>query len=277
MIDSKPKTNGHAPPSMQTPVPAIPVNLTTAAAAVGAQREIPSSPKRLARIAGVLYLLVGIFGGFAQGFLYPKIYVAGDAAKTAGNLITNSGLVRIGVVADLFQATVWVFVALTLYRLLRHVNKSAASAMVVLASIGAGITMLNAVFEFEGLRVATGAVNLAGFGAAGSNALALLMVDAQHYGLLIASIFFGLWLVPLGYLAFRSGWFPKALGVVLIAAGACYLVDVFAAFLVPDFGKAIHGYITIPSIIAEVWTLVYLLLIGVNTKNSAERIVAASS
>jgi hypothetical protein len=279
MIETKPKADGHGRPTSQTPVPAIPINLTTAAAPVGGQgqREIPPSPKRLARIAGVLYLLLGIFGGFAQGFLYPKIYVAGDAAKTAGNLITNSGLVRIGVVADLFQATVWVFVALTLYRLLRHVNKSAASAMVVLASIGAGITMLNSVFEFEGLRVATGAVNLAGFGAAGSNALALLMVDAQHYGLLIASIFMGLWLVPLGYLAFRSGWFPKALGVVLIAAGACYLVDAFAAFLVPDFANAIHGYITIPSIIAEVWTLVYLLLIGVNTKKSEAPIVAASS
>src|SRR6202171_3695351 len=276
MIDTKPTTNGHASATSQIPVEAIPVNLTTAAP-VGGQREIPSSPKRLARFAGVLYLLVGIFGGFAQGFLYPKIYVAGDAVKTAGNLIANSGLVRIGGVAALVEATIWVFLALTLYRLLRHVSKSAASAMVLLASIGAGITMLNAVFEFEGLRVATGAVNLAGFGAAGSNALTLLMVDAQHYGLLIASIFMGLWLVPLGYLAFRSGWFPKALGVVLITAGACYLVDAFAAFLVPDFGKAIHGYITIPSIIAEVWTLVYLLAIGVNTKKSEERIVAASS
>src|SRR5437016_9204438 len=68
-----------------------------------------SSPKRLARIAGVLYLLVGIFGGFAEGFVYPKIYVAGDAAKTAGNAIANSGLVRMGVVADLFNATVWIF------------------------------------------------------------------------------------------------------------------------------------------------------------------------
>src|ERR1700682_5003 len=276
MIDTKPTTNGHAPATSQIPVEAIPVNLTTAAA-VGGQREIPSSPKRLARFAGVLYLLVGIFGGFAQGFLYPKIYVAGDAVKTAGDLIANCGLVRSGVVADLVQATIWVSLALTLYRLLRHVSKSAASAMVVLASIGAGITMLNAVFEFEGLRVATGAVNLAGFGAAGSNALTLLMVDAQHYGLLIASIFMGLWLVPLGYLAYKSGWFPKALGVVLIVGGACYLVDVLAAFLVPDFGKAIHGYITIPSIIAEVWTLVYLLAIGVNTKKSEERIVAASS
>jgi len=74
-----------------------------------------TSPKRLARIAGILYLLVGIFGGFAQGFVYPKIYVASDAATTAGNVLANSGLVRMGVVADLVQATVWVFVAMTLF------------------------------------------------------------------------------------------------------------------------------------------------------------------
>jgi hypothetical protein len=272
MIDTKATINGHGPPTSQTAVEPIPVNLMPQVAPPKGQEEIPASPRRLARFAGVLYLFVGIFGGFAQGFLYPKIYVAGDAVRTAGNLVANSGLVRLGVVADLVQATIWVFVALTLYRLLQHVNRSVARAMVVLTAIGAGITMLNAVFEFEGLRVATGAVNLASLGAAGSNSVALLMVDAQHYGLLIASIFFGLWLVPLGYLAYKSGWFPKALGILLIVGGTCYLVDVFAAFLVPDVGKAIHGYITFPAIIAEVSTVVFLLVIGVNSKQSEARI-----
>ena len=158
------------------------------------------------------------------GFVENKVYVAGDAATTAGNVVANSGLVRVGIVADLFQATIWVFLAMTLYMLLKHVNKSAASAMVVLVAIGAGIVCLNEVFEFEGLRVATGAVNLAAFGPAGSNALVLLLLDTQHYGFLIAQIFFGLWLVPLGYLAYKSGMFPKALGVLLIVGGACYLV-----------------------------------------------------
>src|SRR5438128_6575918 len=83
----------------------------------------PNSPKRLARIAGVLYLIVGIFGGFAQGFVYPRVYVAGDAAATAGNVLANSELVRIGIVADLVQATVWAFLAMTLYQLLKHVNR----------------------------------------------------------------------------------------------------------------------------------------------------------
>src|SRR6478609_5866019 len=76
---------------------------------------VMSSPKRLARIAGVLYLLVGIFGGFAEGFVEPKMYVAGDAAATALNVVANSGLVRMGVVADLLDQTFFVFLAMTLY------------------------------------------------------------------------------------------------------------------------------------------------------------------
>jgi len=235
-----------------------------------------NSSKHLARIAGILYLLVGIFGGFAQGVVYPKVYVAGDAASTAANLIANSGLVRMAVVADFLDNTVWVFLALMLYRLLKQVNRSMASAMVVLVAIGAGITMLNAVFEFEGLRVATGAVNLGAPGGASSNGVALLLVDAQHYGLLTAQIFFGLWLVPLGYLAYRSGWFPKTLGVGLIVGAAGYLADLLAAFLVPDLGKAIHGYVTIPSAVAEIWMVGYLLVIGVKTKKSVEHIRAAA-
>src|SRR5882762_7052827 len=72
-----------------------------------------NAPKRLARIAGVLYLLVGIFGGFAEGFVEPKMYVAGNAAATAGNVVANAGLVRIGVVSDLLDQTFFVFLALT--------------------------------------------------------------------------------------------------------------------------------------------------------------------
>jgi hypothetical protein len=239
------------------------------------ETQMPSSPKRLARIAGVLYLLVGIFGGFAEGFVEPKMYVAGNAATTAGNLVANAGLVRLGFVADLLDPTLFVFLGLTLYLLLKHVNKSVAMAMVVLVALSAGITCLNAVFEFEGLRIATGAVNLAAFGTTGSNAIVLLLLDTQHYGLLIAQIFFGLWLVPLGYLAYNSaGWFPKWLGVLLIVGGVCYIVDLLALFLVPDFGVQIHTFVVIPSALAEISMVVYLLVIGVRIQKPDERIPA---
>lgn len=230
-----------------------------------------TSPKRLARIAGVLYLLVGISGGFAQGFVEPKMYVAGNAAATAGNVVANAGLVRIGVVADLFDATIFVFLALTLYVLLNHVHKSVARAMIVLVAISAAIECLNTVFEFEGLRVATDGAYAATLGAAGSSALVMLLLDTQHFGLLIAQIFFGLWLMPFGYLAIRSGWFPKALPAALIVGGACYLVGVLAVFLVPDFGEKINTFITIPSGIAEFSMAGYLLAIGVKRVKRAPR------
>src|SRR5207253_8586961 len=177
-----------------------------------------NSPKRLARIAGVLYLAVGIFGGFAEDFVGLKMYAAGNAAATAGNVVANAGLVRMGVVAHLLDGTCLIFLALTLYILLQHVHKSVARAMVVLVAIATGIICLNAVFQFEGVRVATDSSYAAAFGTAGSNALVLLLLDIQHYGTFAAQVFFGLWLVPLGYLAYRSGLFPKALGVVLVVA-----------------------------------------------------------
>jgi hypothetical protein len=238
-----------------------------------------NSPKRLARIAGLLYLLVGIFGGFAEGFVEPKMYVAGDAAATAGNVVANAGLVRLGVVADLLDGTFFIFLALTFYILFKHVHKSAARALLVLVTLATAITCLSAVFLFEGLRVATGAVDLAAFGAEGSNGLVLLLLDTQHYGLLTAQIFFGLWLAPLGYLAYKSGWFPKSLGVLLVVGSACYLVDLLAAFLVPDFGQKIHAFIVIPCAIAEIWMVGYLLVIGVKsakTVKSDERVLASA-
>jgi hypothetical protein len=242
----------------------------------GTNHEVQAA-RRLARIAGLLYLLVGIFGGFAEGFVEPKMYVAGNAAATAGNVVANAGLVRIGVVADLFDQAVFVFLALTLYILLKQVHQSAARAMLVLVALASGIACLNAVFEFEGLRVATGAVNLGALGTAGSNAVVLLLLDTQHYGIFIAQIFFGLWLIPLGYLAYKSsGMFPKWLGVLLIVGGVCYLVDLLAAFLVPDLGQTIHAFVVTPSAIAELTMVGYLLVIGVKTAG-VERLQRNSS
>jgi len=235
-----------------------------------------TSPKRLARIAGVLYLVVGIFGGFAEGYVEPRMYVAGNAAATAANLVADSGLVRIGVVADLVDGTVFVFLAMTLYVLLKHVGKSVARAMLILVALATAVTCLVAVFEFEGLRVATDPSYATALGAAGSSALVMLLLDTQHYGLLIGQIFFGLWLAPLGYLAYRSGMFPKALGGLLVVGAACYIVDMLAAFLVPDLGQAIHTFVVIPSAIAELSMVGYLLVVGVKTPKPATRVLAAA-
>jgi hypothetical protein len=125
-----------------------------------------------------------------------------------------------------------------------------------------------------GWRVATGAVDLTALGTAGSDAVVLLLLDTQHYGVLVAQIFFGLWLVPLGYLAHKSGWFPTALCVLLVAAGASYIVDLLAAFLVPGFAQTIHLFIIPVVAVAEIWMVLYLLVIGVRTGKPVERLPA---
>jgi hypothetical protein len=233
-----------------------------------------NSPKRLARISGVLYLLVGIFGGFSEGFVDPRMYVAGNAGATAAKVVANAGLVRMGVVAHLLDGTFFVFLALGLYVLLEHVNRSVARAMLVLVALATGMICLNAVFQFEALRVATDGSYATAFGPQGSNALVLLLLDTQHYGTLSAQVFFGLWLVPIGYLASKSGMFPKWLGTLLIAGGVCYLVDLLAAFLVPDFAQRIHAFVVIPCAVAEISMVLYLLVVGVRTPQPVERMLA---
>lgn len=225
--------------------------------------------KKTARVAGVLYLCVGIFGGFAQGFVAPKIYAAGDAASTTANVVANSGLVRLGVVADLANQVFFISLALVLYGLLKHVQSGVARVMLALVAVAVSIGSLNAVFLFEGLQVATGTSYLTAWGPAGINAMVMLLVEMNHYGLLIAQIFFGLWLAPLGILAYKSGMFPKMLAGVLVLGTICYLIDVLAAFLVPDIGRMIHGYVVIPCAVAEISMVLYLLIVGVRPPNKS--------
>jgi hypothetical protein len=239
------------------------------------EKNFLNSPKRLARIAGVLYLVVAIFAGYAFN-VFTGLYVAGDAAATTTNVVASAGLVRVAVVADLIQVTAWVFLALTLYRLLQHVHPGAAFAMITLVAIGAGIACFNNVFAFEGMRVATDGTYEAVLGVGGTNALVLMLLDTQHYGVSIVSVFYGLWLVPLGYLVYKSGMFPEALGVALIIVCVCYHTKLLAAFLAPDLWTAIQGYVSIPIWVFELWMVLYLLIIGVRSEKLDARIPAVA-
>ena len=229
-----------------------------------------SSPKQLARIAGVFYLLVGIFGGFAEGFVDPKLHVAGNAAATAANVVANAELVRMGVVAHLVDGVFFALTAMALYLLLNHVHKNAARSMVIFVVIAVGMICLNAVFLFEGMQVATDPSYVTAFGVAGSSALVMVLLDIQHYGTLAAQVFFGLWLAPLGYLAYRSGLFPKALGVVLVLATVSYLADSLTAFLLPDLELQIKPFLIVAPLVGEIWMVLYLLVKGVKSGRQAD-------
>jgi hypothetical protein len=220
-----------------------------------------SLPKTLARIAGSLYLIVAVLGGFAQLYVRDRIVEIGDPAATAHNIRASAALFRAGFAADLVQATLFLFTAMALYLLLKDVHELVARAMVVLVAVSVAIISINLLNQFTALRIATAEGGI--LGAAGADAMAGLFAGMHHDGYMIAQMFFGLWLLPLGYLVYRSGYFPKVLGVLLVIGCFSYLVDLFAHFLTPGVAESIELLVVAPAAVGELWLVAYLLAKGV--------------
>lgn len=220
-----------------------------------------TASKRRARVAGALYLLMCVLGGFAHLAVRASVRVPGDAAATAQNILANPNLFRLSLVADIAMATLFVGVGIALYQLFRHVDRQAAGALVIFVAVGAGMILVNLLFHHAALLVATDP-SYATFGAESSDGLVLLLLDLHEHGYSIAGVFFGLWLLPLGYLAYRSGLFPRVLGVALLIAGGSWIVGTLAGFLWPDVPAVVHTVITAPTV-AEFWMIAYLLFKGV--------------
>lgn len=226
------------------------------------------TPVRLARTAGLFYLIVAILGGFAQ-IVRERVYVPNNPTATTDNVVASAQLVRLGFVADLVQATAMLVVVLTLYQLLKHVDAPLARAMLTFVVVSTAITCLNMVFQLGALLVATDPTYAAAFTGSSADSAVLLLLDLQHAGYLIAQIFFGLWLLPLGVLTLRSGMFPRALGVLLVAATPAYLLEVAMEFFAVDLASTVSAIVVMPVVIlAEVSMLVYLLAKGVRTTAS---------
>jgi len=225
-------------------------------------------PVRLARIAGLFYLIDGVCGGFAEAYVPSLVYRPGDAAATARNVAAHAELVRLGVVADLVQATFFLFTAMTLYLLLEHVHRNVARVMVTVVAISVGMMCLNRIHEFGALMVATDPGYATALSAGGTDALVLLLFDLTHYGVLAAQIFFGLWLLPFGYLVYKSGMFPRVLAILLFLGCAGYLVDLFTQFLDADVADALAPVThTLPAV-AEIAMVLWLVIRGVRTPRS---------
>ena len=129
-----------------------------------------TSPSRLARVAGLLYLILALGSGFAQA-VRAGIIVPGDASATANSIRDSAPLFRLSFVADLVGFTFFLFTAMALYLLLQHVNKLVAAAMVTLVAVSVAITSLDLVFQFTALLIATSPGYAHAFGAGGSDAL----------------------------------------------------------------------------------------------------------
>jgi hypothetical protein len=219
------------------------------------------NPNKNARIAGFLYLIPWFFT-FASVIFRQSLIVPGDVATTADNIMASEPFFRLSVVSDLIVQTVFIFLVLLLYKLLKPVNKNQAVLMVILFLVSVPITMLNELNQLAVPLLLSGADYLTLFTAAQLQTLVPLFRDLHDYGIHIAYIFWGLWLFPLGYLVYKSSFLPRILGVLLMISCFGYLIDFFTFFIFPDFDVAVNlltGW-------AELFLCLWLLIKGVNVE-----------
>jgi hypothetical protein len=194
------------------------------------------------------------------------LIVPGDAATTANNIMASESLFRTGIVSSLIGQMIFILLVLFLYKLLKPVNKKHALLMVIFWLVGVPIAMLNELNQFAPLLLLSDADYLTIFKADQLHAQVMFFLDLHNDGILIAQIFWGLWLFPLGYLVFKSDFIPRILGILLMIACFGYLIDSFTIILFPSF-KGIALFTFWGELLFPLW----LLIKGVNVEQWEKR------
>ncbi len=222
------------------------------------------STKKTARLAGLLYLLSSIPAPFALLYVPGKLVVAGDATATADRIRASQTLLRMGIGAELVSTTLFIFVALVLYRLFKPVSERAALAMMVLILLSFPISLLNVLNEIAALNFAGGgraAKVLSVLDTHQRDALAYLSLHMHDQGVFVAQVFWGLWLLPFGICVMRSGFIPRILGILLMIAGCGYVAGSLAELVLPQYSHAV-GQVTLILAAGELPIIFWLLIWG---------------
>jgi len=216
------------------------------------------STKNPGRFAGLLYVLTSIVGFFAMGYVPSKLIVHGNAAATASNIAASETLFRLGIAAGLIGQAAFIFVALALYDLLQGVSRRHASLMVILIVVSIPIALVNELNSIAALVLVRGE---SVFERPQRDALAMLFLNLHHYGFVVAEIFWGLWLFPLGLLVYRSRFLPRFLGVWLALAGIAWVLLSLTGILMPQYQNKVDTY-SQPAFIGEIVFMLWLAIKG---------------
>jgi hypothetical protein len=213
------------------------------------------------RFAGLLYVLTSVVGFFAMGYVPDKLIVSGNAAATVNNIAVHEMLFRFGIAGQLVGQAAFIFVALALYKLLEGVNRRHASVMVILIVVSIPIAFVNELNSLAALALVRGADFLSIVEKPQRDAFAMLFINLHGRGLVVAELFWGLWLFPLALLVYRSRFLPRFLGVWLALAGAAWVILSFVSILLPQYQNKVYTY-TQPAVIGEIVFMLWLLIKG---------------
>jgi hypothetical protein len=228
--------------------------------------------KKTARLAGLLYLIWIITGLFSIFYVPSHIHMQGNAAETAGNILANEFLFRTYITNDIVSSALWVFLVLALYRLFRQVDEHQARLLVALVVVQIPAAFFMEAFNITSLMILKGEI-LKTLNLAQRQDVAQLFLKITDYGALTLVFFWGLWLFPLGILAYRSRFLPRFLGVWLIINGFALLVTGFTGLLLPQYLETVKT-ISFPVLFGEVAFMLWLLIVGAKPKPSVETVSA---
>ncbi len=213
------------------------------------------------RIAGLIYLTVIITGIFSIAYVPSQLVDYRDGAVTMVRLAENPVLYRWGLMAGMACYLAYLVLPLSLYRILADTHRGLAVLMVILAICGALLSLINLAHKFDVLALISQRPGLASLSATDIEGQVMLAFTRYNHGIVLAQLFWGAWLIPLGLLALRSGVLPAPLAVLLLTGGVAYLLQSFAWTAFAGYAQTgIARYLTIPASLGEIATCLWLLL-----------------
>lgn len=233
-------------------------------------RTVAVSPQGYARIAGVLYLIIIIAGALGQIFIRGRLIVPGDAVSTADNLLASQSLWRIGIAGDLLMHIFDIPLMLTLYLLLKPVNKNLALMAVLFNLIQTAVLVVNKLNLLLPLFLLGNAEYLKALEPQQLQALAYLPLRLHDYGFGIGLLFFACVCLVQGYLIFKSGFLPKLIGVLMSFAGLSYLTNSTTLLLAPAYAETVVAVLAL-ALLGELSLSLWLIVKGVNVEQWKKR------
>lgn len=219
------------------------------------------SARTYARVAGLLFLLSVLGGGFGEAYVPAKLIVSGDANATANNIHALGTLFRLGFAAYLVEAVCDVCLALVFYVLLKPVHKYLSLLAAFFGLVSTAVFAVAELFYFAALSTLSGAPYLNAFSPDQLNTLALLSLKLYGLGAGIFMVFYGVPTAIRGYLMYRSGYFPRLIGLLLILAGFGFIAKNLALVLTPSYASDLFLF---PMLLAAVALMAWLLIKGID-------------
>jgi Domain of unknown function (DUF4386) len=232
--------------------------------------SVERSPQQYARLAGIFYLAIIVLGISGELFVRGTLVVSGDAGATANAISSSSLLWRAGIVGDLLMHAFDVPMLVIFYFLLRPVSEGLALFAAFMHLLQTAVLVMNKLKLLIPLFLMEDSGYLKSFSAEQLHALSYLAIKAHGYGFAIGLIFFGFACLVTGYLIYKSGYLPKIIGVLMLAAGLSYLINSFSLLLVPSFAAAIFPAVLVPAFIGELALALWLIVKGVNLERWAQ-------